>query len=50
MHVGNNSSDTDSSLDSSKDGDVGAGGHGALLYRIYGVAPLNTDSNTVHCV
>jgi hypothetical protein len=50
VHVGNKSSDTDSSLDRSKDGDVGAGEHGALLYSISGLAPLNTDSDTDHSV
>jgi hypothetical protein len=37
-------------LDRSKDGDVRAGEHGALLHSISGVAPLNTDSDTVHSV
>jgi hypothetical protein len=35
-------------LERSKAGDVGDGEHGALLYSISGVAPLNTDSDTDH--
>jgi hypothetical protein len=50
VHVRNNSSNTDSSLNRSKDGDVATGEHGALLYSISGVAPLNTESDTDHSV
>lgn len=50
MYVGNKSADSDISLTRSKDGDGGAGKHGALLYSISGVAPLNSDSDTDHSV
>jgi hypothetical protein len=46
VHVGNDSSESDSSSDTSEDGDNGVDEHGAGLYSISGVAPLNTDSDT----
>jgi hypothetical protein len=46
VHVGNDSSESDSSSDTREDGDDGADEHGAGLYSVYGDAPLNTDIDT----
>jgi hypothetical protein len=46
VHERNNSSDSDSSLDKSEDGDDGAGERGARLCTVCNVAPLNMDSGT----
>lgn len=43
---GSDSSYSDSSSDTSEDGDSGAGERGAELYSISVVAPLNMDSDT----
>lgn len=49
MHERNNSSDNDSSLDKSEDGDDGACEHGARLCSVSRVTPLNMDSGTGQC-
>jgi hypothetical protein len=46
VQVGKGSSESDSSSDMSEDGDIGADEHGAGLYSISGIAPLNTDSDS----